>query len=144
MTLVRVDLTTADQNGYRGGILFDVKHHTWEEFEVDQALRPLTYMFVMKRGVYKLAGVDTLLLFPAARVGIFRDLNLDLTQIGDSGQGQSDETGIQLHWTVGIILPTAGSYVDPKNHQISRRPGRLASCNFGVDACRSVVGSTLF
>ena len=105
MTLVRVDLTTANQNAYRGGILFDVIHHTWEEFEVDQALRPLTNMFVTKRGVYKLAGADTLLLSPAARIGIFRDLNLDLTQIGDSGQGQSDETGIQLHWTVGIYFP---------------------------------------
>ena len=105
MTLVRVDLTTADQHGNRGGILFDVIHHTWEEFEVDQNMQPLTNIFVTKRGAYKLAGADTVLLSSAARIGIFREFNPDLTQIGDSGQGQSDETGIQLHWTVGVYFP---------------------------------------
>ncbi len=105
MTLVRVDLTTAGQNACRGGILFDVIHQTWEEFEVDQTLRPLTNMFVTKRGDYKLAGADTVLLSPAARIGILLELNPVLAQIGDSGEGQSDETGSQLHWTIGVYFP---------------------------------------
>lgn len=96
MARVWTDITTADENAYHGGIMFDTERRSWDEAEVDHQLNPSNHIFVTKTGLYQFDGGRTVLYSGARRVGVLEGFNPDTAHDGDNRQGLSDESPISV------------------------------------------------